>query len=165
MDLTPQQDLFCRYYTQNTELFGNGTLAYGEAYDYNLDELSKEKPVLETDEQGVPTKFGDSEYQLACNVCAVQASKLLRLPKIQNRVRVLLNEFLRDDVVDAQLARIIMEGDDNDRIAAIKEYNKLRQRIIDKQDITSNGEPINSINYIVPDGTNSQTNVQATPSV
>ena len=30
--LNPRQELFCRYYTQNDELFGNATLSYAEAY-------------------------------------------------------------------------------------------------------------------------------------
>jgi hypothetical protein len=38
--LTPQQELFCRFYTQNEHLFGNATLSYAEAYGFKLDELS-----------------------------------------------------------------------------------------------------------------------------
>jgi hypothetical protein len=30
---TQKQELSCRYYTQNGELFGNGTLVYAEAFD------------------------------------------------------------------------------------------------------------------------------------
>ena len=33
--LSPQQELFCRYYTQNEALFGNATLCYDEAYSFD----------------------------------------------------------------------------------------------------------------------------------
>ncbi len=141
-DLVPKQELFCRYYTQNNELFGNGTLAYAEAYEFNLDELSKEKPVTETDDKGKPIEWGDSEFTLAYNTCSVNASKLLRSTKIQDRMTVLLNEYMKNEVVDAELVKVIIGGKDSDKVAAIKEYNKLRQRIIDKTDITSKGEQI-----------------------
>lgn len=140
--LTPPQELFCRYYAQNSELFGNATLSYAEAYEYHLDELSKEQPVLATNEKGEPTELGDSEYTLQYNVCSMAGSRLIRQDKIQLRIRALLNELMKDDVVDAQLVKIIMEGEDKDKVAAIKEYNKLKQRIIEKQDITSGGKPI-----------------------
>lgn len=142
VDLTPKQELFCRYYTQNTALFGNATLAYAEAYDYSLDELSQERPVLETDEEGNAIKYGVSDYDKAYNVCSVQGSKTLRIPKIQERLVKLLNEYMKDEVVDAQLMKVIISGEDKDKVAAIKEYNKLRQRIVDKFDHTSGGKPI-----------------------
>lgn len=142
MELTPQQELFCRYYAQNTELFGNATLSYAEAYDYKLDERSREQPILARNTKGEPTEFGDSEYKIIYDQCSSHGSRLIRNGKIQERVRVLLNEFMRDDVIDAQLLKVIVEGKDQDKVAAIKEYNKLKQRIIDKQDITSGGKPI-----------------------
>lgn len=142
--LTPKQELFCRYYTQNNELFGNGTLAYAEAYEYKLDELSKEKPIVERDAEGKPKKEGDSEYTLAYNTCSVQASRMLRNGKIQDRLTTLLNEYLKNEVVDAQLLKIIIGGKDTDKVSAIREYNRLRQRIVEKTDITSKGEQIKS---------------------
>jgi hypothetical protein len=39
--LKPQQELFCRYYTQDFSLCGNATLSYAEAYEYKLDELAR----------------------------------------------------------------------------------------------------------------------------
>ena len=52
---------------------------------------------------------------------------------MQARIRVLLNELLKDDVVDSQLAKIItQDGKLDAKVAAIREYNKLRGRIIDK---------------------------------
>jgi hypothetical protein len=37
-ELNAKRELFCRYYTQNSELFGNATLSYAEAFDYKLED-------------------------------------------------------------------------------------------------------------------------------
>lgn len=131
----PKWELFCRYYTQNQALFGNATLCYAEAYSYKLDELS-EVAVYETNEKDEEVKVEDSEYVKAYNVCSVEGARLLRTPRIQARLTKLLNELLKDEIVDAQLAKTIMQDRKLDsKIAAIREYNKLRQRITDKLDL------------------------------
>lgn len=140
--LTSEQEIFCHYYSQNSELFGNATLSYAEAYDYKLDDLSREKPILEYNDKNEPIEWGKSQYQIAYDQASAFGSRLMRKDKIQKRVRTLLNEMLKDEVVDAQLAEIILEGNDGDKIQAIREYNKLRQRIVDKKDITSAGKAI-----------------------
>lgn len=148
--LSPQREAFCRYYTQNTALFGNGTLSYAEAYKYELDTLSKEA-VYETDEQGIKKIIEDSPFDRAYNVCSTESSKLLRNPKIDKRVIELLNDMLREEVVDARLAEIIKSGEDKDSIQAIKEFNKLKQRIVERKDITTNGHSIGGFNFIRAD--------------
>jgi hypothetical protein len=131
--LNPKNELFCRYYTQNSELFGNATHAYAEAFDYKLDTLSQKPVYSDPDEDGNTEKIEDSEYDRACHVCAVEASRLLRKPEIQARITVFLNELLKDEIVDSQLAKLITQDADNTaKIAAVREYNKLRGRIIDK---------------------------------
>lgn len=66
-------------------------------------------------------------------MCATEAARLLRIPEGLDRVRVLLNELLKDNVVDARLAEHIMQVYDGDlSLQGIKKYNKLRGRIIDK---------------------------------
>lgn len=150
-ELTPKQELFCHIYTHNRQLFGNATLSYAEAYDYGLDELSQEKPVLGYDSKGEPNKWGESEYTKAYNVCSAQGSRLLRNQKIDDRIRELMNLLMRDSIVDAELISIVLHGEkDSDRVAAIKEYNKLKQRILDKVDHTTGGEKIIGINYVIP---------------
>lgn len=137
--LTPQQELFCKYYTQNTELFGNATLAYAEAFDYKLHELSLEQ---EKDDKGnkIPRS---SEYEKTYDVCSAAASRLLRNVKIQRLCRKYLNELMRNDVVDSELVKVILQNYDlAPKVAAIKEYNKLKQRIIDKIDHTTKGKPL-----------------------
>lgn len=138
-ELTLKQEKFCRLYTQNKALFGNSTLSYAEAYNYELDGASRES---EKDEKGnnIPMT---SEFDRMYNVCSACSSRLLRNDKIDNKIRELLNEMLLDKVIDAELIGIIMKGEkDSDRIAGIREYNKLKQRIIEKSDITSGGEKI-----------------------
>jgi hypothetical protein len=136
--LKAKRELFCRYYTQNQELFGNATLSYAEAFDYDLDALSRKAVYAEViDEETGETSEGalidDSPYDKAYHVCSVLSSRLLRNVEIQARITVLLNELLKDEVVDSQLAKLVMQnGDNTNKIAAIREFNKLRGRIIDR---------------------------------
>ena len=147
--LNAQRDLFCRLYSQNSELFGNGTLCYAEAYGFDLDSLPKGCP----NENHGEEDEGDcspSEYDLGYHTCSVNGSRLLRNADVQDRVTALLNEMLKDNVVDAQLAKLVMTADGPTRIAAIREYNKVRQRIVEKVDHTSGGLPIVAFNYVTP---------------
>lgn len=126
--LNPQWELFCKYYTSPGDTFANATMSYAEAYDYKLEELSKHTL---PDEQ-------NSEYDRVCNTCAANGNRLLRKDKIRVRVRVLLNELLKDEIVDGELAKLIQQDEDfSTKIKSIGEYNKLRGRIIDKsQDVS-----------------------------
>ena len=142
--LTAKQELFCQFYTKNRELFGNGTLSYAEAYGYKLDELNREKPILEKNDKGKAIKWGDSEYTLAYDVCSASASRSLRTVRINDRITALFNEILTDENVDGVLSEIITDrrSKNADRVSAIREYNRVKGRIIEKKDITSGGKPI-----------------------
>jgi hypothetical protein len=132
--LKAKRELFCRCYAQNTELFGNATLSYAEAFGYDLASLDRER-VYKLDEDGKETSEVEvpSEYDKAYHVCGVESSKLLKNPEIQGRITTLLNELLKDEVVDSQLAKLIVQDVELPvKIRAISEYNKLRGRIIDK---------------------------------
>lgn len=145
-ELNPKQELFCRYYVQNRALFGNATLSYAEAYEYKLEELNRERPLISGTAGKEDAKYGDSEYTLAYNACSVQGCVLLRNHKVNERLTVLLNELLKEEVVDSELAKVIMQdGDLAPKVAAIKEFNKLKGRIIEKADITTKGEKINTL--------------------
>ena len=136
-ELNLNREAFCQYYTKNQALFGNATLSYAEAFGYKLDELSKEDAKYKG--KGAKRKLVEpSSYDKAYHVCSVQSSRLLRNADIQNRITALLNELLRDDIVDSQLAKIITQDDDlQSKVRAINEYNKVRGRIIDKtRDVT-----------------------------
>ena len=137
--LTLEQELFCRLYTQNTEFFGNATLTYAEAYGFDLDKLDRTR---EKDERGKEI-IGTSEYEKVYNVCSAAGSRLLRNVKVQVFLRKCRNEFMRDDVVDGELVKTILQDYElPSKIAAIREYNKLKQRIIDKIDHTTKGKEL-----------------------
>jgi hypothetical protein len=124
-----RRELFCRYYAQGEGTFGNATLSYAEAYEYELGDINL------VDKNGNPIIHRD--YEGSYYTCAVNGSKLLKNAKVQERINVLLNELLKDEIVDAQLAKVIkQDGDLTPKVAAIKEYNKLRGRIIDQSKVT-----------------------------
>ncbi len=148
--LTPQQELFCQFYTQNEALFGNGTLCYAEAYSFDLDSLSRKCPDADHSEAETH-QCSPSAYDLAYQTCSSNGSRLLRSAKVQACITKLLNEMLRDEVVDSQLAKLILQDEKSEaKIAAIREYNKIRNRIIERVDHTTGGEPIQGFNYLPP---------------
>jgi phage terminase small subunit len=107
-ELTPKQELFCQYYTSpDMEVFGNGVRAYMAAYDI--------------DQEGY-------------NSARTQVSVLLTNHNICKRIAELLDhEGLNDQFVDKQLLFLITQHDEpHAKLGAIKEYNKLKQRITDK---------------------------------
>jgi len=119
--LTLQQEAFCKMYvTADKDFFGNGVECYMEVYGVN-----QSKP---------------NWYKTACQ----SASRLLSNVKVCERINQLLEEGgLNDQFVDKQLLFMITQhADGNMKLGALREYNKLKQRIIDKQDLTSNGKPL-----------------------
>jgi hypothetical protein len=127
--LNPQQEAFCRYYAQGEGTFGNATLSYSAAYEIELGDLTWH------DKDGNLRVHKDfvGDY----HVCSVNGARLLRNADVQERINVLLNELLQDKIVDAELAKVIkQDGDLTPKVAAIKEYNKLRGRIVDLSKVT-----------------------------
>lgn len=127
--IVPKRELFCRYYSQNRSLFGNGALSYAAAYGYDLDNMSKDDAVI--DKTGKVVK--KSSYDLAFNVCSTEASKLLTIPMIDERVTKLINEYVTANVADRELSMVILQNRDlRAKVAAIKEYNNVAGRITTK---------------------------------
>ena len=109
--LTQWQEAFCYIYTtSDREVFGNWTYSYSLAMGIDLSDKKK------------------------YNICSVEASKLLRNPKIIGRINELLEEWwLNDQNVDKQLSFLVAQFDDkSSKLAAIKEYNRLKARVIEK---------------------------------
>lgn len=116
MELNPKQELFCQSYVNNWATFGNATKSYVEAYDVEEESARRE------------------------------GSRLLTKVDVKARVVKLLNDLLKDEIVDAELSKVIQQDNDlSVKVSAIKEYNKLRQRITDKVDMTTKGESMASI--------------------
>ena len=116
--LNLRQEKFCKLYASDREFFSNGVESYLECYDIN-----RSKP---------------NWYKTACQA----ASRLLTSVKVCDRINEILEEGgLNDQFVDKQLKFLITQFSDfGNKLGALKEYNKLKQRIIDKQDVTSDGE-------------------------
>jgi len=105
--LTPQQELFCQNFVLREEFLGNGTRAYADAYGI--------------EEQG-------GWWKVAAN----GASRLLKSPKISSRISDILKIVMNDAIVDNELGYVIAQKSDlNSKVAAIREYNKLKKRISD----------------------------------
>lgn len=113
--LNPKQLLFCKLYASDKEFFGNGVESYAEAYNFDL-----------TARKG--------NYEIAKSA----ASRLLTNVNVLAHINELLEEGgLNDAFVDKQLHFVITQNAEfSSKVAAIREYNKLKQRITDKQQIT-----------------------------
>lgn len=110
--LNREQEAFCQLYvSSDREFFGNGVQSYIEAY--------------------WPDKTQKNWYKTATQ----SASRLLTNVKVINRINELLEEWgLNDQNVDKQLSFLITQFDDKwSKLAAIKEYNRLKARVIEKQ--------------------------------
>jgi len=118
--LNPNQELFCQLYATDTEFFGNGLQSYVKAYKPDMS-----KP---------------NWNQTARSV----ASEILTNPHVIARINDLLTEGgLNDQNVDKQLSFLITQhADFNAKMGAIREYNKLKQRITEKIDHTSGGKAL-----------------------
>jgi hypothetical protein len=134
--LSLKEELFCQYYTRSKNLFGNGIRAYNLAYDKRLDEHSKEKPVVGKNADGT-IKYGRSDYEKMQTLCSTEASRHLLKPMVNSRVQFLLNQYLTEEAVDAELAKVVMQDEELPaKVSAIREFNAVRGRIISKSDHT-----------------------------
>lgn len=122
-ELTPKQERFCQLYATEVEFFGNGTQAYIEAYD--------------------PETNRPNWYKSA----QASASRLLSNVIVYNRINQILEESGFNDIaVDKQLAFLLTQHTDlKSKLGAIKEYNKLKSRITEKQEVTHNINPITEL--------------------
>ncbi len=116
--LNQKQELFCKYYANNSESFGNATLAYKLAYQKTSDGEKSE------------------------NYYAMAGSRLMRNDKVLARINTLfLEQFNQDAISDIRLMEIIIKGKDSDAINAIKHRNDLKQRISKKVELTNISTP------------------------
>lgn len=137
--LSPQQMMFCNLYVKNSDLFGNATLCYAEAFGYDLESLSTEAIYSESDENGHKEKIEDSEYAKASNVCASAGARLLRNVKVDEHINKLLNELMTNESADAELAWVMKQRIDlGPKIQALREFNKLKNRIVNQFELTDN---------------------------
>lgn len=129
--LNQEQEAFCQCYTMSDrELFGNGVQSYIEIYK--------------------PNTTVKNWYKTAC----VRASQLLSNIKVIKRINELLEDWWFNDTnVDKELSFLISQHSElSTKLWAIKEYNRLKARVVDKlpvqltYDLT--GKSIDEINTI-----------------
>lgn len=111
--LNLRQELFCQLYATQSEFFGNGVQSYIEAYE--------------------PDTTRPNWYKTAC----ASASRLLANDKVIARINEILEQTgLNDAFIDKQLSFLIAQhADFTNKLGAIREYNKLKQRITDKSEV------------------------------
>ena len=109
--LNPLQRKFCKLYASDREFFGNGVQAYAKAY--NIDITTKVK----------------------YNTARTNASRLLTNANILAYIDKLLDLSLNKAHVDKQLAFLITQNANYSvKMAAIREFNALRKRVIEKKE-------------------------------
>lgn len=115
-ELNENQELFCKLYVSE-EYYGNGVQTYIEVYK--------------------PDQSKPNWYKTAC----ASASQILSNIKVCNRINELLDAAgLNDVFVDKQLLFLLTQhADFGNKMAAIREYNKLKQRVIDKSEVVHSG--------------------------
>lgn len=119
--LTPKQKIFCKYYTQDKSLYGNGLKSYAKAYNLDL-----------TKKQDVDT-------------AKANAHRLLTNAYILRYIDELLeSEGLNDLVVDKELLFLIKQkANFHIKFNSIKLYmERLRRRSYVKTFVKEDGSPI-----------------------
>lgn len=121
VQVSDRHELFLRYYLHNSKTRFNGSHSYNMAYSKGLEKLEK----------------GTPEYKKVARVCEVEASKILSRPEVNARRIQLSTQMLTDEVVDAELVKVLAQDDElGHKTSAIREYNKLKGRIVDRKDVT-----------------------------
>ncbi len=110
--LNLQQDLFCQFYSgsKGRDYLGNGLQSYAAAYGLDLNKTSN------------------------INSSKSNAYRLLTNDYILARVRELMKgQRLTEEDVDNELEYLIKQhGDYTNKLGAIKEFNRLKQRVTEK---------------------------------
>lgn len=120
-NLNMRQELFCELYiSTDREMFGNGVQCYIEAYDFDI------------------TVKG------AYDTARINASRLLTKANIIKRINDNLSSggFTEENVDRQHLFLVNQHGDLRTKMQAIKEFNALKKRIVNRLDLTSGGKPL-----------------------
>lgn len=118
-----KQKAFCELFASDREFFGNGVQSYIEAFNIDINKKG------------------------AYNSAKARANKLLTKDYILVEINKIFEaRGLNDAFVDKQLEKLItQDADFSSKIRAIQEYNKLKDRIANKLDVTSKGQEIGAI--------------------
>lgn len=125
--LTLKQEKFCQLYARGGETYGHGTLSYARAY-------------------GIEVNGTTYKTVQSCG------STLLSKSIISNRINELLeSQGLNDQFADAQLALLLGQNEDKvAKLGALREYNKLKARIVERMDHTTKGKALPAPQVYLP---------------
>lgn len=111
--LTTRQEKFCQLYCTDYSMNGNWVYCYAKAYWMDIT---------------IPESYASA---------GASASRLLKNVIIRKRLRDLLDLHINTEVVDHELAKLIVQDEDKQvKRAAIRDWNELAERIKKKIDIT-----------------------------
>ena len=124
-DISLQMEIFCRYFTTAGEFYGNGVRSALHAH--NLDALDQR------------------QYRMAKTI----SYSYLSNEKVLKRINDLMEEGGFNDVnADKQLLFLMTQNSDySSKLGALKEYNKLKQRVLDRMSLQVE-EPVAAIRII-----------------
>lgn len=133
-------ELFAHLYSghHNSQLFGNGTQCYSLAYGYTDKIAAAQEMIEELTSKGeagytVKVKAQEASIRRMRNLCSVEAARLLVNPRIRNRCDWLLENMISSDFADRELQFVIAQRQDlQAKVQAIKEHNRVKQRVSDK---------------------------------
>jgi len=127
--VNPKQELFCQLYCTDREFFGNGTQSYIEAYDVDMSVTGAYKSAQA------------AASRLLSNVIILKRIDFIREQTVMN-----------DQLVDKKTAFwITQEANPMASIAAIKEYNKVKNRVDSKLALLGGGLTQNNYNININD--------------
>lgn len=142
--LNVEEEIFCQYYVLNAETRRNAFRSYLKATgkEEELEKAPQDDAIYENDdvmdeegENDVKKPLGRgkciqaSTFDRMNSTLRSEASRFVAKPNIQKRIYELLNSLLKDEIVDAELVKVISQDEElSPKVRAIEEYNKLRQR-------------------------------------
>lgn len=134
--LNVEEEIFCQFYVLNAETRRNAFRSYIKATgkEEELEKAPQDDAIYEEieDTKGNFTKgklIQSSTFDRLNSVYRSEASRFVAKPNIQKRIYELLNTLLKDEIVDAELVKVISQDEElSPKVRAIEEYNKLRQR-------------------------------------
>lgn len=138
--INQEKEDFLRYFIQGSETRNNRAQSYILARGLKPDEWDRtpQKRTItdrmgKTREEDIPNS---SEFDRKMNTARVTAYGWLCQPRVNARRMQLTSELLKDHIVDNEMMKVIIQDKDlTAKNTAMREYNKLAQRIVDRKDI------------------------------
>lgn len=131
----PAHELFCTLYAGagTRHFFNNAQNCYLEAMGYGP-EIHQLESLLVLESNPKKRKVMSQRKKSLELVARVEGSRLLTNPNIKKRIAHLLDQFIDHEVMDRELAKTAMQDFDlHAKVDAIKEYNRVRDRVKDNK--------------------------------